>query len=48
MLKAGVGNGVAKELICITHGHALRGVGIAGRNGCTGEGALEIETTVTA
>ena len=30
-VKNNVGNGVAKELICMTHGHELRG-GIAGGN----------------
>ena len=27
--------GEAKELVCMTHGHELRGVGTAGENGDT-------------
>ena len=34
-VKNSIGNGVAKELICMTHGHELR-VGIARGKGCTG------------
>ena len=34
-VKNGIGNGKAKELICMTHGHELRW-GIAGQNGVTG------------
>ena len=34
-VKNSIGNGVAKELICMTHGHELREE-IAGRNGGTG------------
>ena len=33
-VKNSTGNGVAKELICMTHGHELR-EGIAGGNGGT-------------
>ena len=34
--KNSVGNGVAKDLICRTHGHELRGGGTAGQNGVSG------------
>ena len=34
--KNNIGNGEAKEFICIIHGHELRG-GIAGGNGNTGQ-----------
>ena len=34
-VKNSIGNGEAKELICMIHGHELGG-GIAGRNGGTG------------
>ena len=34
-VKNSMGNGGAKELICMTHGHELRW-GIAGQNGVTG------------
>ena len=30
-VKNSIGNGEAKELICATHGHELRGVGTGGR-----------------
>ena len=36
-VKNGIGNGVAKEHICMTHGHELRGKS-AGENGGTGPG----------
>ena len=37
--KNGIGNGEAKELICPTHEHELKGVGNAGREvGCRVEG----------
>ena len=35
-VKNSMGNGEAKELISTTHGHELRGVGIAGGSGGTG------------
>ena len=34
-VKKSIGNGEAKEFICMTHGHELR-EGTAGRNGSTG------------
>ena len=34
-VKNSIGNGEAKELMCMTHGHELRG-GIAGGNEATG------------
>ena len=34
--KNSIGNGEAKELICTTHGHKLRGGGNDGREGDTG------------
>ena len=34
-VKNSIGNGEAKELICMTHGHELKG-GNAGGRGCTG------------
>ena len=45
-----IGNGVAKKLICITHGDELSG-GIAGRNGgyrMEGDKGKSIATTVIA
>ena len=50
MLRSSIGNGVAKEFICMTHGLELTG-GIAGENGeCWVEGGKEgrIGTTVLA
>ena len=35
-VKNSIGNGEAKELICMTHGHELRGRGNAGGKGCAG------------
>ena len=35
-VKKSVGNGEAKELTCMTHGHELRGVGNAGERGVQG------------
>ena len=37
-MKNGIGNGGAKELICMTHGHELRGGGILVEGGCRVEG----------
>ena len=37
-MKNGIGNGGAKELICMTHGHELRGGGNAGGSGGAGRG----------
>ena len=37
MIKNSIGNGEAKELVCTTHGHELRG-GIAGGKRGTGRG----------
>ena len=37
-VKNSIGNGEAKELICMTHGHELRGVGDAGGKGLQGRG----------
>ena len=37
-VKNSMGNGKAKELICTTHGHKLRGGGNDGREGDKGEG----------
>ena len=34
-VKSGIGNGEAKELICMIHRHELKGVNAGGR-GCTG------------
>ena len=34
-VKNSIGNGEAKELVCVTHGHELRGVGNVVRNGGT-------------
>ena len=33
-----MGNGEAKELICMTHGHELRGVGMQVERGMQGRG----------
>ena len=37
-IKNGIGNGEAKELICMTHGHELRGVVYWWVRGCRVEG----------
>ena len=36
-VKNGIGNGEAKELICTTHIHELRGWNAGGRDGCKAE-----------
>ena len=46
-----MGNGEAKELICTTHGHDLRGKGLLERMGVLGRGGKRREkngTTVIA
>ena len=51
-VKNNMGNREAKELICTTHGHELRGVGNAGRwRGATGQRGIKRKkngTTVIA
>ena len=37
-VKNSMGNGEAKELICMTHGHELRGGGVTLVGGCRAEG----------
>ena len=48
-VKSSIGNGEAKELTCMTHGHKLRGGLLEGR-GISGRGGQKeiIGTTVTA
>ena len=46
-VKNSVGNREAKELICVTHGHELRG-GIAGGKGCYQAEGGETGTTIIA
>ena len=41
-VKNSIGNGEAKELTCMTHGHELR-EGIAGENGGTGWMGAKVE-----
>ena len=49
-IKNSIGNGEAKELICMTHGHELNGENVSGR-GCAGQRnkwGVGNGTTVTA
>ena len=39
-VKNNMGNGEANELICMTHGHELRGGNVDGR-GCAGQRGLD-------
>ena len=38
--KNSMGNGEAKELICMTHGHELKGGNAVGRQ-CAGQGGMK-------
>ena len=39
--KNSIGNVEAKELICMTHGHELKGKGSAGGRGCAGRRGIK-------